>query len=300
MTPASVPDPLVVGILGGIGAGKSEVAALFASHGAGRLIVADTLGHEALRDPALRDKLVEHFGTAILDETGAIDRKRLGPAVFADKQALKYLESLTHPWIRLRSLEEVWRARAEGVSLIVIDAPLLLEAGWDAFCDRIVFVEAPPEVRLERVAGKRGWKAEELARREAAQLPLTRKRSRADHVVENSATQESLGRQVDDLLHQWGLPRGNPHENPSSFPRGSCKAARTRLATGLSDPRRGEATMCDAARFSTTLPLATSGWRLSRPESHRQPISAEARPEQQVIPEPRAGPGSPASPAATP
>jgi dephospho-CoA kinase len=197
---------LVVGILGGIGAGKSEVAASLAARAAGRVVVADTLGHEALRRPEIRDALVARFGESILAD-GEIDRKRLAAVVFSNKDDLAHLESLTHPFIRRRLDEEVRRARDESVPLLVIDAALLLEAGWADVCDRLVFVDAPPESRLERVRSKRGWTAQEMQKREAAQLALTRKHSLADHTIDNSSSQDNLDQQVEDLLHCWGLPR---------------------------------------------------------------------------------------------
>jgi dephospho-CoA kinase len=198
--------PLVVGVLGGIGAGKSEVAATLAVRSGGRVIVADSLGHEALRVPEIRDALVARYGDSIL-QNGEIDRKRLAAIVFADKSDLAYLESLSHPYIRRRLDEEARLARLERLSLLIIDAALLLEAGWRSVCDRLVFVDAPPEVRLERLRSKRGWSVEDAQRREAAQLPLTRKRSVADHIIDNSSSHDALVRQVDDLLNRWGLAR---------------------------------------------------------------------------------------------
>jgi dephospho-CoA kinase len=212
-----MPSPLVVGVLGGIGAGKSEVAAALASRSGGRVLVADHVGHEALRQPEIRDALVARFGDSILDR-GEIDRRRLAAVVFADKSDLAYLESLSHPWIRRRLEEEARRARDERIPLLVIDAAVLLEAGWEGVCDRLVFVDAPPEVRLGRLKRDRGWSEEDAQRREAAQLPLTRKRSVADHMIDNSSSHESLVHQVDDLLDHWGLPResappaGRPHD----------------------------------------------------------------------------------------
>jgi dephospho-CoA kinase len=198
--------PLVVGVLGGIGAGKSEVAAALAARAGGRVVVADALGHEALRQPEIRDALVSRFGDSLL-QNGEIDRKRLAAIVFADKSDLAYLESLSHPWIRRRFEAEARQAHEERVPLLAIDAALLLEAGWEGVCDRLVFVDAPPEIRLGRVKNTRGWSVEDAQRREAAQLPLTRKRSVADHIIYNSSSTESLVRQVDDLLDRWGLPR---------------------------------------------------------------------------------------------
>jgi dephospho-CoA kinase len=195
----------VVGLLGGIGSGKSQVAAAFARHGA-RIIAGDQLGQAALRDPDIRTRVVSRWGQSIVDEKGEIDRRRLAAIVFADPAERKALEAITHPWIRERIRAEVEEARKDPhVSLIVLDAAVMLEAGWNEVCDRLLFIEAPRAVRLARVARQRGWSEKEVEARELAQLPLTEKAVRADHVLNNSASLEHLNRQVNDLLHLWGL-----------------------------------------------------------------------------------------------
>ena len=200
----NAPRPLVVGLVGGVGSGKSAAAAAFARRGA-RVIAADELGHEALRQPAIRDEVARLWGKEVLDAQGQIDRRKLAAVVFGNDEARRELERLTHPWIRSRLEEEIARARKEGARLIVVDAAVLLEAGWDGPCDRLVFVEAPREARLARATQKRGWSAGDWEGRELAQLPLTEKHARADHVLDNSTTLVNLARQVDDLLHLWGL-----------------------------------------------------------------------------------------------
>jgi dephospho-CoA kinase len=133
-----------------------------------------------------------------------VDRKKLAAIVFADPGERRALEALVHPWIRRKLEEEIARARTRPkVRLIVLDAAVMLEAGWNDVCDRLVFVHADEGVRGERVR-QRGWRTDDLARREAAQMPLTQKRCRADHVLDNSSTLEHLGRQVDDLMRLWG------------------------------------------------------------------------------------------------
>ena len=198
---------LVVGLLGGIGSGKSQVAAAFARHGA-RIIAGDQLGQAALRDPDIRAGLVSRWGQGVVDDNGEIDRRRLAAIVFADPAERRALEAITHPWIRQRIHAEVAEARNDPrARLIVLDAAVMLEAGWNEVCDRLVYVDAPREVRLQRVARQRGWNEKEMQAREQAQLPLTEKAVRADHVLDNSATLEHLNRQVNDLLHLWGLAR---------------------------------------------------------------------------------------------
>ena len=198
-------DKLVVGLLGGIGSGKSQVAAAFARQGA-RIIAGDQLGQAALRDPDIRGRIVSRWGEGIVDERGEIDRRGLAAIVFADPDQRKALEAITHPWIRQRiraELEET--SKDPRVPLIVLDAAVMLEAGWNEVCDRLVFIEAPRAVRLERVARQRGWSEKEVEAREQAQLPLTEKAVRADHVLDNSASLEHLNRQVNDLLHLLGI-----------------------------------------------------------------------------------------------
>src|SRR5271166_2001499 len=113
---------------------------------------------------------------------------------------------MVHPWIKERIRAEVAAASADrAVRLIVLDAAVMLEAGWDGVCDRLVYVDAPRAIRLRRVAGQRGWADDELELRERSQLPLTQKAARADHVLENATTLDNLERQVDALLHRWGL-----------------------------------------------------------------------------------------------
>ncbi len=199
-----MPKP-VVGLVGGIGSGKSRVAALFRERG-GRVIAGDDLGHEALRQPAIRARITARWGKELLDDTGAINRRRLAVIVFADAAQRHALEAIVHPWIKQRMREEVATAQADPpVRFVVVDAAILLEAGWNDLCDRLVFVDAPPEVRRQRIADQRGWTADEVAARELAQLPLTAKAVRADYTLLNGGSLESLKQNVDDLLQVWGL-----------------------------------------------------------------------------------------------
>jgi len=176
-------DKLVVGLIGGIGSGKSQVAAAFALRGA-RVIAGDQLGQAALRDADIRARVADRWGNDVLDDKGEVDRRRLAAIVFADPAELKAL------------------------------AAIMLEAGWNDVCDRLIYIEAPRGVRLERVRRQRGWTEKEVAAREQAQLPLTEKVVRADHVLENSASLEHLDRQVHDLLHLWGLARASTRREP--------------------------------------------------------------------------------------
>jgi dephospho-CoA kinase len=207
-------DKLVIGLVGGIGSGKSQVAAAFARRGA-RIIAGDQLAHAALRDPDIRNRVAARWGDEVIDEHGEVNRRRLAAIVFADAAELKALEELTHPWIRRRIRAEMEEARDDPqVPLIVLDAAIMLEAGWNDVCDRFVYIDAPRAVRLQRLARQRGWTEKEVAAREQVQLPLTEKVVRADHVLDNSASLEHLDRQVDDLLHLWGRASASTRSEP--------------------------------------------------------------------------------------
>jgi dephospho-CoA kinase len=196
---------LVVGLIGGMGSGKSLAAAEFAKYGA-RVISGDKFGHEALRQPDIKESVARRWGSEILDSTGEVDRRKLGTIVFTEERERKALEGLVFPWIERRIGEEIARAKADpSVSLVVLDAAIMLEAGWAGACDRLVYVDAPREQRLQRLAEERGWSDQEVDKREKSQWPLTEKLKRADWTLDNSGSPEKLARQVQELLTHWGV-----------------------------------------------------------------------------------------------
>jgi len=152
---------------------------------------ADRAAHAALRLPAVEEAARRRWGEAIFDSQGHIDRGRLARIVFSPPpkgpEERGFLEQLTHPEIGRLLEQEAQRLAAGGVAAAVLDAPLLLESGWDRFCDRLVFVEVPRQLRIARALA-RGWTKEEFAAREGAQESLDSKRGRADVVVDNSGS----------------------------------------------------------------------------------------------------------------
>lgn len=191
----------VLGVVGGIGSGKSAVAACLAGHGA-FVLDADAVGHALLDQRPVREAVVSRFGPDVLteDEDGRprVDRRVLGPRVFADLASRRDLEAVLHPRMRRTFERAIAReARRGRATAVVIDAAVLYEAGWDDLCDRVVFVDAPRERRLERVAAGRGWTDEDLSTREAAQWPLDSKRERADFVVSNTGDLAALKAETD-------------------------------------------------------------------------------------------------------
>ncbi len=195
--------PVVIGLVGGIASGKSYVAGLLQARGALR-IDADRIGHQVLQLPEVRKRLTDLWGSSVLSSSGELDREQVAKIVFGNSaEAIEQrskLEAIVHPRIRSAAFERIAAARAQPTPplAIIIDAPLLLEAGWEPMCDLILFVDAPLEERVIRAA-TRGWTAEQLADREASQLTLNEKRKRATHILDNSR----LGNIALQVNHLW-------------------------------------------------------------------------------------------------
>jgi len=188
-----------------VGSGKSLAADEFAKLGA-RVLSGDEFGHEALRRPEIKEQVVHRWGPEILNANGEVDRRKLGTIVFTDAKERLALEALVFPWIEKRIDEQLARAVDEPrVKFVVLDAAIMLEAGWDRRCDRIVFVDAPREVRFDRLASTRGWTAHQLEDREKAQWPLNEKLMRADAILDNSGSPDALARPILKLVEQWGI-----------------------------------------------------------------------------------------------
>jgi len=196
---------LVIGLLGGIGSGKSLVASLFHKQGA-KVMDADKLGHQALQDPDIREKILSRWGRDLLDTQGTIDRKKLAAIVFSQPAERKILESFVHPFIAGRIREEVVKGFHDpGCRFLVLDAAVMLEAGWNKACDRLVFIDTPKNQRLDWITKTRGWTEQQLEDREKAQLPLEQKAVLADHIIQNNGSQEKLQQQVEELVKSWHL-----------------------------------------------------------------------------------------------
>jgi dephospho-CoA kinase len=190
--------PPVIGLLGGIGAGKTTVAEMLEGLGA-TVVSADAIAHAVLERPQTRDRIVARWGDAVVGENGKIDRERLAERVFGEPQELAALEAITHPAIVAALRQQIDAARhSDETVAVVVDAPLLLEADLDGLCDVLVFVECPREARLARAAA-RGWDAGELERREGHQQPLGLKRERADVIIDGNASRETTFQQVQQL-----------------------------------------------------------------------------------------------------
>lgn len=187
---------------GGIGSGKSAVVRMLADLGA-TVIDADRVGHETYLPGTVGfARVVEAFGDAVVGADGAIDRKRLGAIVFADSAALARLNAIVHPLIRDLVGERLRAAVAAGAGPVVVEAALLVEAGWDALVDEVWVVVARREVIEARLMEQRGMEPAAIAARMRAQLSDAERTARADVVLDNSGSLDALRAEVARLWRE--------------------------------------------------------------------------------------------------
>ncbi len=194
------PHKPIIGILGGIGSGKSLVAKHLQSLGAA-LFNADSAAQQLLDQPNIIHQLTNCFSETILNENGTINRAALANITFNDKNQRDKLERIIHPLIRQQCDNFISDAQNNpDVVAIVLDIPLLAETDWHKDCDYLIFVKADKKIRLQRVAKQRQWPPDELQRRENIQMPLDKKLKLAHHVVANDSDETECLAQVRNLL----------------------------------------------------------------------------------------------------
>jgi dephospho-CoA kinase len=215
MTNARHRIPLI-GVVGGVGSGKSAVANWVSTHAPVAVIDADKLGHEALLSVSVKAELRARFGDEIFDSAGNIVRAKLANRVFGVDAnhlvARRDLERIVHPAISRQIAAEVSIAVEQRAEAVLLDAAILLEAGWRDLCELVVFIETPAEMRLQRVQAHRGWTKAELQRREESQWDLSKKRQESDLVIVNDRELEYAGKQLLDCLieRNWVAPPNGP------------------------------------------------------------------------------------------
>jgi dephospho-CoA kinase len=193
---------LLLGLTGNIAAGKSTIAAALVSRGA-TLIDSDVAARAAVAPgtPALR-AIVARFGASMLQHDGTLDRAAMGAMVFADADARHALEAIVHPAVEAARQAAVSAARALGAQVVVCDIPLLFEARLAWHFPRILLVDAPAAVRLERMVRTRGLSPDDAGARIRAQMPAALKRPRADLVIDNASDSDALHARLDAVWHQ--------------------------------------------------------------------------------------------------
>jgi dephospho-CoA kinase len=196
----------VIGLTGGIGTGKSTVAAALAALGA-EVIDADQEGHRSYIKGSIGwRRLSEMFGDGILDSEGEIDREVLGKLVFSNPQAMALLNATVHPLIGQRLKERLAEARLIGTEIAVVDAAVLYQAGWDEQSDEVWVVTAPVDAVVSRLVEQRGLEGLEAHRRIDTQGSQEQAIARADVVIDNDGSIEDLTRTVDRVWKDRNLP----------------------------------------------------------------------------------------------
>jgi phosphopantetheine adenylyltransferase/dephospho-CoA kinase len=186
-----------IGLTGGIASGKSLVSSLLAERGA-VVIDADRLGHEAYRAGTdCFDRVVAEFGRDVVGTDGEIDRKALGGKVFGDAEARKRLEGIVWPALRELARQRIEEERSKGADVVVLEAAVLIEAGWQDLVDEVWVAEAERETAIRRLAGRNGLSREQAEARLDAQLTNEERRRGAAVVIENNGTVEELRARVD-------------------------------------------------------------------------------------------------------
>jgi len=196
---------LILGVTGNIGSGKTTVSERLGHHGA---IVShsDPLAKEILQnDPEILASLAQRFGTDILDNSGELQKERLAERAFGTREDQLFLNQLIHPKVREATRDRIEIARSQGHDLFVVDAPLLFEAHADSITDAVLVVVSKISLRADRVARRSGLSPADFSKRDALQMPIEEKISRADYVIENDGTLIELIAAVDGFFRKLKL-----------------------------------------------------------------------------------------------
>ena len=192
---------VVIGLTGGILAGKSTISGMLAEKGA-VIIDADKIGHAAYKPHTETwQELLDAFGDGILKKNGEIDRKRLGEIVFADPDALSRLNRIVHPRMREMMREEIEQLRGEGVAVVVLEAAVLIEADWTDLADEVWVAVAPEDVVIKRLRDRGGLSEEQARARIRSQLPAEERAKHADVIIDTDCDISEVRARVDEL---WG------------------------------------------------------------------------------------------------
>lgn len=198
----------ILGITGGVGAGKSTILSYLADRYHARVIQADEVG-KLLQEPgqSCYQQIIASFGDGILQEDGAIDRARLAAVVFADEQKLKQLNGIVHPAVKAYIIEETEKEkRKKEVPFCVIEAALLLEDHYDQICDEIWYIYTEVPVRMKRLADSRGYSEEKSRQIMANQLSDEEYREKCQFVIDNSSDfVENTFKQINEGLVEHGF-----------------------------------------------------------------------------------------------
>ena len=190
---------LLIGLTGGIGSGKSEVSRILRELGA-EIIDADKVGHEAyVPHSETWEIVVTAFGKGILDSAGEIDRKKLGAIIFKDPEARKKLNNIMHPQMRKMIENRIHELQDQGNRVAVLDAALLVEAGWFSLVNEVWVTTAPEDQVIQRLQARNGIGKDEVKRRINAQIASQEREKYADVIIDNSGSWADLHQKTHSL-----------------------------------------------------------------------------------------------------
>ena len=190
---------MVIGLTGSIGTGKSEAARQLEALGAS-IISADQVGHEAYTpNTEAWEQVVAAFGDDILQDDGEIDRRKLGAVVFSDPGQLEKLNQIMHPRMARMVADKIEELRDQGVEVVVVEAALLFEAGWDSLVEEVWVTDSTEQVVIERLKQRNGMSEEEARKRISSQMDRSERLERSDYVIENSGDMATLGSTIKEL-----------------------------------------------------------------------------------------------------
>lgn len=189
----------IIGIMGGIGSGKSTVANEFEKLGC-KIINADKIAHDLLEENNVRQEVVGILGNDIIDSEGNIDRKKIAEIVFNNSELLFKLNNIIHPGVLQKTEELIEQYNQDNqCKAVILDMPLLVEVGWDKCCDKLIFVECDEITRENRVKSKFSQK-NHIKYRENFQISLDKKKNIADNTVNNNSDFSALVRQIAEIF----------------------------------------------------------------------------------------------------
>jgi dephospho-CoA kinase len=190
----------IIGILGGIGCGKSTVAGFFGKLGCG-VIDADKIAHEILEKPKIKKELQKLFGNSIIDVNGKIDHWKVAEIAFKSPAKVAQLNRITHPPVlaQIEQLIEEYN-RQPRIKAIVLDMPLLAEIGWTKRCDKLIFVECGQKKRLQRSRKNGLFDEERIKIREKFQISLDKKKKIAEYIIDNNVDLAGVERQIAEIF----------------------------------------------------------------------------------------------------
>ena len=192
-----------IGLTGGIASGKSTVADMIRKHNI-PIVDADVIARQVVEpgESALEEIFLS-FGSEMKAEDGGLDRKRLGSVIFNNEDKRKLLNSILHPAIRKRMLEEVASYKNQGEPHVVLDIPLLYESELNHLVDRTLLVYVDSSTQLKRLMERDGSTEQEASERIQSQMPIEKKKELADAVIDNTGTRKESEEQLGHVLRKW-------------------------------------------------------------------------------------------------